>query len=96
MPRVARRHAPYLHKLSHSGENGTDAIGLSVSSGGPSHVQSLRPRKTWQEATGPTHDRSMAFAVSLLLIKISLTVYLLRTGTPRTVLCAMQLSRLPE
>lgn len=53
---VSSWHAPYHHKLPHSRKNGTDAVGLPVSSGDPSHVKPLWPGQTWQEAAGPAHD----------------------------------------
>lgn len=56
LPSVSSWHAPYLHKLPHSRENGTDAVGLPVPSGDPGHVKPLWPGQTRQEAAGPAHD----------------------------------------
>lgn len=53
---VSSWYAPYHHKLPHSRENGTDAVGLPVPSGDPGHVKPLWPGQTRQEAAGPPHD----------------------------------------
>lgn len=58
LPNFSSWHAPYHHKLPHSGENGTHTVRLPVSSRGPGLVKPLWPGETWQEAAGPAHDRS--------------------------------------
>jgi len=56
LPNFSSWHAPYHHKLPHSGENGTHTVRLPVSSRGPGLVKPLWPGETWQEAAGPAHD----------------------------------------